>query len=41
MSGTLIFSAEAIEARRVDVEVSSSGLKRNFEQREASGSIIL
>ena len=35
------FSAEAIWARRVEVEEGSSGLKRNLEQREARGSIIL
>ena len=40
-SGMLMFSAEAIDARRVEVEASSSGLKRNFEHREARGSIIL
>ena len=35
------FSAEAIWARRVEVEEGSSGLKRNLEQREARGSMIL
>lgn len=36
-----MFSADAICVRRVEVEMLSSGLKRNFEHREASGSIIL
>lgn len=40
-SGTLMFSAAAMEARRVDVDASSRGLKRNLEHREARGSIIL
>ena len=35
------FSAEAIWARRVEVEEGSSGLKRNLELREARGSMIL
>ena len=35
------FSAEAIWARRVEVEGESRGLKRNLEQREARGSMIL
>ena len=36
-----MFSAEAIWARRWEVEAVSRGLKRNFEQREARGSMIL
>ena len=35
------FSAEAICARRVEVEIESRGLKRNLEHREARGSMIL
>ena len=41
LGGTVIDSAAAMEARRVEVEVESRGLKRNLEQREARGSIIL
>ena len=36
-----MFSAEAIWVRRWEVEMLSRGLKRNLEQREARGSIIL
>ena len=41
VSGTSMFSALAMEASRAEVEASSSGLKRNFEHREARGSMIL
>lgn len=34
-------SAVAIWKRRVEVEMESSGVKRNFEHRDARGSIIL
>jgi hypothetical protein len=34
-------SAVAIWDRRAEVEVESSGVKRNLEHREARGSIIL
>lgn len=34
-------SAAAMLERRADVEVGSRGVKRNLEQRDASGSIIL
>lgn len=34
-------SAVAIWERRLEVEVESSGVNRNFEQREANGSMIL
>lgn len=37
----VIFSVLAMCCRRNDVEEVSRGLKRNLEQREASGSIIL
>ena len=36
-----MFSAEAIWVRRWEVEMLSRGLKRNLEQREARGSMIL
>ena len=40
-SETSMFSARAIVASLFVVELESRGLKRNLEQREASGSIIL
>lgn len=40
-AGTAMFSADAIDASRAEVEASSSGLKRNLEQRDASGSMML
>lgn len=36
-----ICSAVAIWERRDEVEVGSSGVKRNLEQRDARGSMIL
>ena len=38
---TSTFSHEAMYVRRAEVEAVSRGLKRNLEQREASGSMIL
>lgn len=40
-SETSMFSARAIVASLLVVELESRGLKRNLEQREARGSIIL
>jgi len=37
----LMFSVVAIKESREDVEVESRGVKRNLEQREARGSMIL
>lgn len=40
-ASTLMCSASAMYARRDVEEVESSGVKRNLEQRDARGSIIL